>query len=152
MAHAVLNLRVAQSIASHSDKLLRPQVDNIRHFAGGHDDSTRQCEAVILKELVLLEAALEQDFRVVSDYVWLALSVQRTHSLRAQIADLISAEKDALAVEVCQDIIRADELHPPVKRVEDISLLSNELIVCEGDANVLEQLLDAWVGHLVILG
>ena len=138
MAHAVLDLWVAQSIASHSNKLLRPQVDNIRHFTGGHDDSTRQCETVILKELVLLEATLKQDFRVVSDYVWLTLSVQRAHSLRAQIANLISAEKDTLAVKVRQDVIRADELHPPVKRVEDICLLSDELIVSEGDADILE--------------
>ena len=87
---------------------------------------------------MLLEAALEQDFRVVSDYVWLALCIQRTHSLRAKIADLISAEKYSLAVKVRQDVIRADELHPPVKRVEDICLLSDKLIIGEGDADILE--------------
>lgn len=101
---------------------------------------------------MLLEAPLQQDFRVVSDDVRLALAVERTHSLRAQIPDLVIAEKDALAVEVRQNVERANELHPPVKRIEDVGLLSHELVVREGYTDVLKQLLNARVGHLVILG
>ena len=152
MAHAVLDLWVPESVAGHGDELLRPQVNNVGDLARGHYDTARKCKPVVLQELVLLEAPFQQDFRVVSDDVGLALAVKRAHSLRAQIPDLIIAEKYALAVKVRQNVVRANELHPPVKRIENVGLLSHELAVSEGHIDVLEQLLDAWVGHLVILG
>jgi len=57
-----------------------------------------------------------------------------------------------LAEKVRQKVVSANKLHPPIKSVEDVSFHCNELIVCEGHIDVLEQLLDAWVGHLVVLG
>ena len=98
-----------------------------------------------------LEAALEQDLCVVADDRWLALEVYRHKLLRRLVLDLVGAQDHTLAVEVRQDIISADVLYAPVKRVEDVGLLGDELVVGEGDADVLEQLLHARVRHLVVL-
>jgi hypothetical protein len=57
-----------------------------------------------------------------------------------------------LAEEVCQKVVRADELHTPIKSVEDVSFHGDELLVGEGHTDVLEQLLDARVSHFVVLG
>lgn len=97
------------------------------------------------------EAALEQDLSIVANDGRLALKVHRHKLLSSLVLDLISAEDDTLAVEVRQDIIRTNVLHAPVKRVEDIGFLRNELVVGEGHSDVLEQLLYARVGHLVVL-
>ena len=99
-----------------------------------------------------LEAALEQDLCVVADDRWLALEVYRHKLLRRLVLDLVGAQDHTLAVEVRQDIISADILYAPVKRVENIGLLGDKLVVSKGHTDVLKQLLHAWVGHLVVFG
>ena len=97
------------------------------------------------------EAALEQDLSIVANDGRLALKVYWHELLGCLVLDLIGAEDDTLAVEVCQDIIRTNILHAPVKRVEDIGFLRHELVVSERHSDVLEQLLHARVSHLVVL-
>ena len=82
MAHAVLDLRVAHSVASHGYELLGPKVYKIRDFARSHNDAARERNAVVLQEFVLLEAALEEHFSVVADDVGLALAIKRHNGLR----------------------------------------------------------------------
>lgn len=101
---------------------------------------------------MLFEASLEQNVRIVANDVWLTLSVQRHDRSGAHILDLIRAEQDSLAEKVPQNVICTDELHPPIESVKDVGLLGNKLLVSEWHANILEQLLDARVGHLVVLG
>ena len=50
-----------------------------------------------------------------------------------------------------QDIIGANKLHAPAQGIEDIGLLGYKLIIVEGHSDVLKELLNARVGHLVIL-
>ena len=50
-----------------------------------------------------------------------------------------------------QDIIGANKLHAPAQGIEYIGLLGYKLIVVEGHRDVLKELLNARVGHLVIL-
>ena len=50
-----------------------------------------------------------------------------------------------------QHIIGANKLHAPAQGIENIGLLGYKLIIVEGHSDVLKQLLDARVGHLVIL-
>ena len=51
-----------------------------------------------------------------------------------------------------QDVVGANELKAPLKRVENVSLLCHELVVSKWRLDVLEQLRDARVGLLVVLG
>ena len=152
MAHAVLDLGVAKPIASHRDELLGPEVDQVGDFARSHDNATGECQTVILQELMLFQATLEQNVRIVANNVWLALAVQRHDRSGAHVLDLVRAEQDSLTEKVPQDVISTDELHPPIESVKDVSFLGDKLLVGEWHANVLEQLLDARVGHLVVLG
>lgn len=117
VAHAVLDLRVAQAVARHGHELLRPQVNDIGDFAGGHDDSTGESEAVILLELVLFHAAVQKDVSVVVQGRWLGLRVDRADSLRLTLHNLVCREEDTLAKEVGQDIVSANKLYAPVERV-----------------------------------
>ena len=98
--HAVLNLRQAQSVASHGDKLFRPEVSEVGYFARRHDDATGECDAVVFEEFVIFQTSLEQHLRIVADDGGLPLAIQRDDCLRAEILDLISGEEDSLAEEV----------------------------------------------------
>ena len=75
MTHALLDLRIAESITGHSDELFGPEVTKIGDFTGGHDDAADKGQSVILQEFVLLEALLREDLSVVTDDVGLAVSV-----------------------------------------------------------------------------
>ena len=99
-----------------------------------------------------LEAALQEHIGVVAEDRRLALEVDGLQGLLLLILDLVCAQDDALAVEVRQDVVGANILHAPVKTVEDVGLLGDELVVGEGNADVFEELLHARVGHLVVLG
>lgn len=101
---------------------------------------------------MLLQAPLQKHLCVVADDVRLTLFVDGGYGLSAKVLDLVSAEKDALAEEVGQDVECANELHAPVESVENVCLLGDKLFVGEGHSDVLEQLLDARVSHLVVLG
>ena len=63
--HHRLDLGVPQPVASHCDKLFRPQFDEFADFSGGHHDSTDKRQLIILEELVLLEAFACEDLRIV---------------------------------------------------------------------------------------
>ena len=117
VAHAVLDLRVAEPVSGHGYKLLRPQVHKIRNLAGSHDYATCQGQAVILQKFMLLEAAFKEDISVMADDVRLALAVQRHHSGRGHVLDLVRAEQDSLAEEVAEDVVSTDKLHAPFKSV-----------------------------------
>lgn len=101
---------------------------------------------------MLLQAPLQEHFCVVADDIRLAVLVKVSDHSGSLVLNLVSVEKNALAEEVRQDVVCADKLHTPVQGVEDIGLLRHEFVVVERDADVLEQLLDSGVGHLVILG
>lgn len=51
-----------------------------------------------------------------------------------------------------KNVVDADELEPPFKRVQDVSLLGHKLVIVVGDADEVEELVDAWVGFLQVLG
>ena len=75
MTHALLDLRIAESITGHSDELFGPEVTKIGDFTSGHDDAANKRQSVVLQELVFLEALLRKDLGVVADDVRLAVSV-----------------------------------------------------------------------------
>ena len=101
---------------------------------------------------MLFHHPFEKHLRVVTNDVWLTFPVEGHYGLRVGLFDLVRGEENALAEEVCQKVVRADELHTPIKSVEDVSFHSDELFVGEGHTDVLKQLLDAWISHLVVLG
>ena len=92
MAHAVLHLGIPQPVTRHCNELLRPQVDNIRDFAGSHDNTTGKCQPVILQKLVLLQDSLEEHPRVVPDDIWLLFLVECLLLSRELVLDLICAK------------------------------------------------------------
>ena len=51
-----------------------------------------------------------------------------------------------------QNVIRANKLQPPIKRVEDVSFLIDKLLVCKWRLDILKELRDAWVGLFMIFG
>ena len=51
-----------------------------------------------------------------------------------------------------EDVVGTDELEAPVKRVENVGLLVNELIICEGGLDIFKQLCNTGVGLLVVFG
>lgn len=75
--------------------------------------------------------------------------------------DLICGEEDSLAKEMCHNVVGAYELHFPLKRVQDVSLHNDELVIGErrlsilldlSFEDVLQKLDNPWVGLLVIFG
>lgn len=66
---------------------------------------------------MLFQAALEKDVGVVADDIWLTLTVERHNSRCVHVFNLVSAEKNSLAEEVTEDVVRADKLHPPIESV-----------------------------------
>ena len=113
VSHALLDLWVAKPVTSHSDKFFWPEVAEVGHFARRHDDPANQRKPVVLQEFVLLETLLREYFRVVADDVWLAVAVHDTCG-PVRILDAISREEDALAEEVGQDVVGANELKAPI--------------------------------------
>ena len=95
---------------------------------------------------MLFQASFEQDIGVMSNDIWLAFSVQWHNCPGAHILDLVRTEQDTLAKEVSKDVIRADELHSPIESVKYVSFLRDKLIIREWHADILEKLLDAWIG------
>ena len=152
VSHAMLHLGVLEAVASHCHELLWPQVHQIGYFTGGHQNAAGESQALVLKELMHLEAALQKHISVVAEDGRLALEVDGLQGLLLLVLDLICAKDDTLAVEVRQDVIGANKLHAPVKTVQNVSLLGDELVICERNTDVFEELLDARVCHLVILG
>ena len=51
-----------------------------------------------------------------------------------------------------EDVLGTDELEAPVKRIENVGLLINELIIREGGLDILKQLCNTRIGLLVVLG
>ena len=76
--------------------------------------------------------------------------------------DLVSGEEDSLAEEVRQNVVSADKLHFPLKRVQDVGFHNHEFIIREGSfsitffnmtlKNVFKKLHDSRVRLLVIFG
>ena len=62
---------------------------------------------------MLLEAFLRENFRIVSDDVGLAVAVHATCG-PIGIFDAVSREEDALAEEVGQNVVGANELKAPI--------------------------------------
>ena len=99
---------------------------------------------------MLFEDTLKEDFGVMTDNIWLSLSVQLDDLAGGGIFDLVCGEKDTLAKEVGQNVVSRDKLHSPVKSVENVSFLGYKLLIREGHSDVLDQLLYTWVGHLMV--
>ena len=117
VSHAMLHLGVLEAVASHCHELLWPQVRQIGYFAGGHQNAAGESQAFVLKELMHLEAALQEHISIVTEDGWLALEVDGLQGLLLLVLDLICAKDDTLAVEVRQDVVGANKLHAPVKTV-----------------------------------
>ena len=100
---------------------------------------------------MLFEASFKEHFCVVTDDVGLAFAIDSTDCTCALVLDLVCSEQDALAEEMCQHIKRANELYAPVESVQYVCLLCYELVIAKGYSNVFQKLVDARVGHLVIL-
>ena len=100
---------------------------------------------------MLLETLLGEDLGVVPYDVWLALNID-VLSGAVGILHLVRSEQDSLAEEVRQDIVGANELEAPIERVQDVCFLVDKLVVGEGRPDVLQELGDARVGLLVVLG
>ncbi len=100
---------------------------------------------------MLFKASFKEHFRVVADNVRLAFAIDSTNCTCALVLDLVRCEQDALAKEMGQHIKRANELHAPVESVQYIGFLGNELVIAKGHSNIFQELIDARVGHLVIL-
>ena len=155
MSHDLLDLDVAHSVACHGNELGWPEVHQVLSLPRRHYNSTGERKSVILEEFVLLEALLCEDLCVVSDgrgVVVVLLGVDEggwpvTHAL-----DLVISEKYALAEKVSKDVIGADELETPVESVQDVKFHGNELAVSERRLDVLQELGNARVSLLVVLG
>ena len=104
---------------------------------------------------MLFEAFLGEHVSVVSDGLsvvvelfgidWDGLFVVNT-------LDPVVSEKYTLAEEVSEDVVCADELQSPVQGVEDLNLHKGKLLICEWGLDVVQELRDAGVSLLVILG
>ena len=57
-----------------------------------------------------------------------------------------------MAEEMGEDVVGTDELEAPVKRVEDVGLLVNELIIRERGFDIFKQLCNTWIRLLMVLG
>lgn len=64
----------------------------------------------------------------------------------------IRAENNALTQEVTEQVVDRNELNLPAESLEHVFLLRNELFVAVRDPYVVEQLVDARVGLLKVLG
>jgi hypothetical protein len=99
---------------------------------------------------VLLQALACEDLRIVLE------DGSRVFGGRANgpvlRLDLVRSEHNALAEEMGEHVIDADELDLPLEGVQDVSLLVDELIIRVWDANKVEELINAWVGLFKILG
>ncbi len=86
-----------------------------------------------------------------ADDIGLAVTIDSTYGASALVLDLVCGEQDALAEEMCQHIKRANELYAPVESVQYVGFLCDKLVIAERHSDVFQKLVDARVGHLMIL-
>lgn len=67
--HALLHLRLAQTVTSHGHELVGPQFLQVADFACGHNDGAGHGEGVVLEELVLFETETCEDLAVVLEHL-----------------------------------------------------------------------------------
>jgi hypothetical protein len=65
MLHTFPDLGLVQSVPTHCNELIRPQLLEMTDFSGGHHDCTRDSQCIVHQELVLLEAEARKDLTVV---------------------------------------------------------------------------------------
>ena len=123
MLHAVLELRIPESVARHMVKLVGPGFLKVAHFAGSHNDGTGQRQNVVLKELELLKDKRSENLTVIRE---MPLGVILR---KGTIAYTVGSEENALALEVAQYIIERNELNLPAQSLEHVFFLGNEVVV-----------------------
>lgn len=136
MPHDSLDLWELQPISSHGNKLLGPEFDKLTYLPCRHDDATNQCKLIVLQEIVLLQTLRSEHFGVMLQ------NARGVGSRRSKgsvcTLDFVGAEDNALAKEVGQDIVDANELKAPVKGVQNVGFLGHELVVIVRDADEVQ--------------
>lgn len=104
---------------------------------------------------MLLEALLREYVSVVAhglSVVVELLWIDWDGLLVVDTLDSVVSEKYALAEEVSEDVIGADELQSPVQGVEDLNLHKGKLLIGKWRLDVVQELRDTRVSLLMVLG
>jgi hypothetical protein len=105
--HALLQLRLAETVTWHSNQLIRPILLQLAYLATGHDNRAGKRQNVVLQKFILLHYQIRKHLTVVSKLLdgqghWTHTSSQT-----------VWWEKDTLALEMTQHIVKWDELDFP---------------------------------------
>lgn len=145
VAHALFEHWLLDPVAAHGNELIRPEFLEVAYFAGGHDDRAGYDQRVVLQKFKFFEAKTRENVAVVGENLH-CVSVGPHGPSKA-----VGREDDSLTEEVAEHIVDRNELDLPAKGLEHVLFLRDKLFVAVGDADVVKQLVDSWVGLLQIL-
>lgn len=118
LPHTFFELWLADSVPTHRNELIWPQLLQLTNLPGSHNNGASNCNLVKLEKHSFLETKSCENFTIVlhhSDSFQVGLHHSR-HS--------VWSEDNTLAHKVTQDVVNRNEVDLPVKSLKQVLLLS----------------------------